>query len=230
MSKIKLISSGLLLVFITCFYATSKANAFLFFNLPKVYVSGGFLLGEGGVKGGEIQKDIKKQLNLNNSTSKNNSWFLSAGVEPNLPVPFLSGLRGELQYKNIHNKNIKGNGIGVGLYYDVFKFIPFVTPYVGASIMYLNAKTKIKASFGSKGDNISLITDKADQSLLTFSAGANVYIPLIPVTFFAEYDYTTSNLIGPKLNIKGNMMNNINLTGSHYSYQGALVGIRYYIL
>lgn len=237
-TSIKL-SIGLLTIAICIFITTEKSKALLGIPFtPKLYVSAGALVGGGGLTGAKVSNTVENlAIKASDSTSSDTGILFSVGLEPNLPIPVIGSLRPEIQYMHNFNKQLKGDAIGAGLYYDLFKMIPFLHPYVGVSVAYLSADAKLKLNATNIAENNGSVnfdvkTNKLSQTLVGFSVGANVSVPVIPLTFFAEYRFVTSDLLGPK--VKTSSDNNttlgLNINNAHYKSQGVLIGLRYYIL
>ncbi|MGV3278894.1 hypothetical protein ACFX5K_04525 [Rickettsiales bacterium LUAb2] len=201
---------------------TNKVQAEI---LPNLYVSGAMVSGNGGLKNIKLENNTDN-FSVNKVDNQNNGFMFAAGISPNLPIPIIGSLRGQFEYSRNFNNNARGNMYGVGVYYDVLKIIPIVTPYIGASFMYYQANTRFELS-GNDGKSVSLF-DKVNQPLAAFTVGANFDIPFIPLQVFAEYKYITSSVFSS--NIKVINDNNISVKSADFKSNSIVLGLKYNII
>jgi hypothetical protein len=166
--------------------------------VPDVYFSAGYLNSE--------SKITVKDIDTTSEKISGNGALVSLGIRP-LDLPIIGGFRGELQYFGVYSGDIKNNAYGFAIYYDFFRFIPIVNPYIGVSY-YSN-----KYSFSES-------VDYNKKSLVSMNAGLNVSIPVLPIDIFAEY-----RRVGESFDKAFNTPNGININKNEY-----IIGMRYYIL
>lgn len=135
-------------------------------------------------------------------TSYKNSPIYSVAAGYELPIPFISP-RVEAEYLHLkadtkQGENAKFDGAFLNGYATI-PFIPVIDPYVGAGI----GMTRF---------------DHNNSPAFQGMAGIEYSIPVLPITFGAEYRYLKINETGGKWNSPSKFHSNILMLKARYSF------------
>lgn len=169
------------------------------------------------LSGGSIAGNIKNDFAVRDNNGQNISFAL--GVAPNIPLPIISNVRAEITYIKSIKNGVSNNLTGASIYYDFFKLLPIVTPYVGVSFLYYNPKIALHGN--------QPIKEKINQGLTAFNVGASLSLPSFPLAVYGEYRYAIPGIFKNNLNFK---KNDITYSFEDYSLSMFMVGVRYYFL
>lgn len=157
-----------LLTFVFVIFSTSS-----WASLTQAYIGGAFMEKKSSFNYSKKNSDIKNNFN-------SNAYSLNIGVRP-LDILILGGFRVEGQYSGYISGENKSSQWGATVYYDLFRFIPIVNPYLGFGIQR------------SHYDFDKNIFGKREKESYSFNAGLTASIPLLPLDLYLEYRHLNTN-------------------------------------
>ncbi len=173
--------------------------------VPDIYIGGAIYSGENKIK--DVYNN-NSSIGTRDGTFKNKSYLLSIGIRP-IDLPILGNFRFEGSYSGSISGDNAASKYGLVMYFDLFRFIPIINPYIGLG--YSNTSYDFKDSYKNLKNNVGEYS---------MHGGLNISPPFIPFDVYLEYKYFVA---GDSFAV--NKLNSYKVEGSNI-----MLGARFYFL